>query len=93
MSLFVDILQGLLIGGAVGAVLSLTVYAILDAKTVREEVKRKCPSALKAEIMAKKENAVKVGIFENEDEVANTLEITSTKGVSENLYVGQVIYL
>ena len=42
----------------------------------------------------KKKNSVSVGIFdEEEDIIADGVEIESEQGVSDDLYVGQIIYV
>lgn len=83
-----------LIGGAVGGAVGIFIATILDEDTVKKEVKLKYPEALKLMIEKKKQSAVDVGIFgSNENQIASGIEIQSEKGVSDNLYVGQVIYL
>lgn len=69
------------------------VINIIDTFTVKDEVKKKVPQALKAEILEKKKNAVSVGIFSNEIDIAYNMTLTSDEGVSDDVYVGQVIYL
>ena len=66
----------------------------LDDTSVANQLHIKYPDALKLLIKKKKRNAINVGIFKDEtNEIVPSLEITSEKGVSDNLYVGQVIYL
>lgn len=69
------------------------VLSIIDIFTVKDEVRRKVPQALKAEILEKKKNALSVGIFSNETDISYNLTLTSDEGVSDDVYVGQVIYL
>lgn len=66
---------------------------LLDEDTVKEEVKKKCPEAIKILIEKKKKNAVNVGIFDSSRKIASGVEIQSDKGVSDRLRVGQIIYL
>ena len=59
-----------------------------------EEVRNQCHDALKILIEKKKDKAVNVGIFSDETTLMqDDVEIQTTKGVSDNLYVGQEIYL
>lgn len=89
-----EALVGLFIGGTVAALVSLAVDVFLDEKEVRENVRKKCPEALKAVIQEKKKNAIKVGIYKNNDrEISSEMEITTSKGVSDNLHVGKIIML
>lgn len=82
------------IGGAIGGVISLVIDVFLDENSIRDEVHTRYPNALKLLIQEKKANAVKVGIFrEYDDEIETGIEISSSEGVSDNLYVGQEIYL
>ena len=82
------------IGGAVGGLIGWTIGKIIDATTLEDEVKIKYPNALKLLIKEKKKHAVNVGIFgENEDCIEDSVDITSDKGVSDELYVGQEIWL
>jgi hypothetical protein len=74
------------------AVATITVATIIDKATVQSKIKAECSDAFKALIKEKKKNAIKVGIFDSDDRVLKDMEITSSKGVDESLYVGQVIY-
>ena len=79
---------------AAGAVISFVIDVLLDEDSVGKQIKNKYPDALKLLIQEKKKNAVKVGIFgEYDKEIETGVEITSSQGVSDNLYVGQLIYL
>lgn len=69
------------------------VQSIIDVFTVKDEVRKKVPKALKAEILEKKKNALSVGIFSNDMDISYNLTLTSDEGVSDDVYVGQVIYL
>lgn len=85
---------GGLVGGAAGALISFVIDVFLDVDSIGEEIQIHYPDALKLLIQEKKKNAVKVGIFgEYDKEIETCVEITSSQGVSDNLYVGQLIYL
>lgn len=67
---------------------------IIDATSLKDEVKVKYPDALKLIIQEKKKNAVNVGIFgEYEECIEKSVDITSDKGVSDELHVRQEIWL
>ena len=81
-------------GFAAGSTIAWAIGKIIDADTLEDEVKIKYPNALKLLIKEKKKHAVNVGIFgENEDCIEDSVDITSDKGVSDELYVGQEIWL
>ena len=85
---------GGLIGGTVGGLIGWTIGKIIDETSLKNEVKIKYQDALKILIQEKKKNAVNVGIFgEYEKCIEDSVDITSDKGVSDELYVGQEIWL
>ena len=85
---------GGLFGGAVGGAIGWTIGKIIDATTLKDEVKVKYPDALKLIIQEKKKNAVNVGIFGKYEEcIEKSVDITSDKGVSDELHVRQEIWL
>lgn len=85
---------GGVVGGAAGALIGWAIEVFLDEDSIKNEVQTHYPDALKLLIQEKKKNAVKVGIFEeNKEDIATEIEISSSQGVSNNLYVGQEIYL
>lgn len=85
---------GLLAGGIAGAaLLSKAVDFFLDKDTLKETVQEECPDAFKMLIKEKKKKAVNVGIFDEDDEHLDDMEITTSKGVSRKLSKGQTIYL
>ncbi|MGN0223120.1 MAG: hypothetical protein ACI4AM_03730 [Muribaculaceae bacterium] len=92
-----DYIFALLFGAAVGAAVgaaTITIIDIIDQRSIQKAAKEQFKQALKAIIKEKKKNAVKVGIFGPDDnEIESDFEIESEKGVSSNLYVGQVIRL
>ncbi len=84
---------GLLGGGLLGAALFLTIDYFLSPETLGEAVKKEEPDAFKVLIKEKKKNAVNVGIFDEDNEYINDMEITSSKGVSRSLRKGQIYYV
>ena len=84
---------GLLVGGLLGATIFMAVDYFLSEDQLVEEVEEQYPDAFKLLIKEKKKNAVNVGIFDEDNEHLDDVEITSTKGVSKSLRKGQVIYV
>ena len=84
---------GLLAGGLLGATIFLAVDFFLSEDKLVEEVEKQYPDAFKLLIKEKKKNAVNVGIFDEDDEQLDDVEITSTKGVSKSLRKGKVIFV
>ena len=84
---------GLLAGGLLGATIFMAVDYFLSEDKLVEEVEKQYPDAFKLLIKEKKKNAVNVGIFDEDNEHLDDVEITSTKGVSKSLRKGQVIYV
>ena len=82
---------GLLAGGLLGATIFMAVDFFLSEDKLVEEVEEQYPDAFKLLIKEKKKNAVNVGIFDEDDEHLDDVEITSTKGVSKSLRKGQII--
>lgn len=82
------------VDGAEAAV-KWVVYQFVDLFTLKNEVKRKCPKALKMEIMKRKENAVDVGIFNDQTTTSPSQFITieSTEGFSDEIREGQTYTL
>ncbi|MCF0184795.1 MAG: hypothetical protein HUK01_10790 [Bacteroidaceae bacterium] len=81
-------------GYSVGTVVQFVLDVLIDEDTLGNEVQNRYPEALKLLIQQKKRNAVNVGIFDEcDNEIASDVEISSSEGVSDNLYVGQEIYL
>ena len=78
--------------GAIGvSVLVSTVVISIDS--LKNDVKNEYPDAFKMLIKEKKKDAVKVGIFDKTNSHIEDVEITSNKGVSNNLHQGQTIYI
>lgn len=86
-------LLGGLIGGAGGAVLGAIVDWFIDDDTLTESIEEEYEDAFKLLIKEKKKNAVKVGIFDEENDLLDDVEIQSNSGVSDSLYKGRVIYV
>ena len=82
---------GLLAGGLLGATIFMAVDYFLSEDKLVEEVEEQYPDAFKLLIKEKKKNAVNVGIFDEDNEHLDDVEITSTKGVSKSLRKGQII--
>lgn len=78
----------MLIGFCVGYFIG----SVLDEDSIKEKA-LEVDNAFKLEIQKKKKNAVKCGIFDEDDDKLCDIEVESEKGVSESLYEGQVIYL
>lgn len=84
---------GLLAGGLLGATIFMAVDFFLSEDKLVEEVEEQYPDAFKLLIKEKKKNAVNVGIFDEDNEHLDDVEITSSKGVSKSLHKGQTIYV
>lgn len=89
------ILGSLMAGGAAGAVLGLIISLFIDEDTIRDEIKEReeFKNAIKALVKSKTTRTVNVHIFDCHDDTIGSLELTSEKGVSDDIHVGQVIYL
>lgn len=83
----------LLAGGLLGATIFLAVDFFLSEDKLVEKVEEGYPDAFKLLIKEKKKNAVNVGIFDEDNEHLDDVEITSSKGVSKSLHKGQTIYV
>lgn len=64
------------------------IYKKITAKDIRDAVREKCPKAFSAVIKEKKQNAVKVGIFDWADEQIGEMVVKSDEGVDANLREG-----
>lgn len=84
---------GLLAGGLLEATIFMAVDFFLSEDKLVEEVEEQYPDAFKLLIKEKKKNAVNVGIFDEDNEHLDDVEITSSKGVSKSLHKGQTIYV
>jgi len=82
---------------AVGASLlvSLVTDKFIDDKTIKDTAKnRHASEQLKLLIKDKNTRKVKVGIFDNPtDKHLEDMNLETSKGVSDSLYVGQVLYV
>ena len=96
--MFIEILAAALIGGlaggVVGAGVGFIIGCFIDEDSLRSEVGQMYDDAFILLIEEKKKNAVSIGIFDEDEEyIADGVEIESEQGVSDSLYVGQIIYL
>ena len=82
---------GLLIGAIGVSVVVSTVVISIDS--LKNDVKNEYPDSFKMLIKEKKKDALKVGIFDKTNSHIEDIEITSNKGVSNNLHQGQTIYI
>lgn len=77
-----------------GAAIIYAVDKLIDKDVISSQMHNNYPNALKALIHEKKENAVVLGIFDsNNNEIESNIELKSSVGISNSLYVGQEIYL
>lgn len=86
-------LLGGIIGGAGGYALGAIVDWFIDDDTLTESIEEEYDDAFKLLIKEKKNNAVKVGIFNESNDLLDDVEIQSSSGVSNSLYKGKVIYV
>ncbi|MBQ0058116.1 MAG: hypothetical protein KBT20_10715 [Bacteroidales bacterium] len=82
-----------ILGGIIGGLIGGFIGAMLDEATLKDEVRTQCPEAFVIEIKKKKKNALKCGIFDEEEDSLGDIEFESEEGVSDDLYEGQRIYL
>lgn len=89
------ILGSLFAGGAAGLVTGLVISLFLDDDTIRDEIHSidEFKNAIKGVIKSKSTRTVKVNIFGQAETELGSVELTSEKGISDNIYVGKVIYL
>ncbi len=81
-------------GAAIGGAIGYLVGSFIDEVFLTDAIEEKYPDAFKILIKEKKKNAVNVGIFDIDDmTIEPSVEIESEQGVSDELYVGQVIYI
>lgn len=79
---------------AAGALVEFTINEILNKKTIAQGVGNRCPNAVKVLIKERKAQAVNVDIFgKNEELIESNVTISSSKGISRDLRVGQKIYV
>lgn len=71
----------------------IVVHKKINERRLREYIKKEFAEAVKARINDKSTKRVDVGIFAEDDCKIKDLTFTSEEGVSDELYVGQEIYL
>ncbi|MCQ2208266.1 MAG: hypothetical protein MJZ02_08630 [Paludibacteraceae bacterium] len=91
--MILGLLGSMLIGGLIGGTAGAIIGSFLDDESLGNAAREYNSEAFKLLIKEKKKKAVKVGIFDEEDDLLDDLEIQSEKGVSSSIYVGKVIYL
>ncbi len=74
-------------------VATVSIYSLINEKSIGDVVKRRMPNAFKLKIKEAKKNAVNVGIFDRQNSHLEDLKIESEQGVSDSVHKGQVIYL
>lgn len=86
---------GGVVGGAVGGLVGLVIDVFIDDKTIKDTARsRHANEQLKLLIKDKNTREVKVGIFDKPtDKHLEDMNLETTKGVSDNLYKGQVLYV
>lgn len=67
--------------------------AIIDLFTIKREIKRKCPAALRAKILERKQHSVKVGIFDSNYQMTEKVTLTGAREVVDEVQVGEIIPL
>ena len=82
------IIAGSVLGAAV-----ITLACIITKEIIAQKARKEFNKAFKAEIQEAKNNAVHVGIFDEEDNTIGEMTIESEQGVDASLRVGDMIYL
>lgn len=92
--IFGSILAGGAAGFATGLIIGF-ISELIDDDSIREEVRahNEFKNAFKAFIKDKNVRKVKADIWDNNANNLGSIEIESSKGVSDSIYVGQTIYL
>jgi hypothetical protein len=92
--MFFTLLGIAVLNAAIGYGVGYCVGAFVDEFFLTDAIEEAYPDAFKILIKEKKKNAVNVGIFDIDDmTIEPSVEIESEQGVSDELYVGQVIYI
>lgn len=81
----------LAIGGVVA--IAITINNRITAREIARQALKKAKNAIKALVKAKSTKKVDVGLFNSSNEEVQQMSIESTKGVSDDIYVGQEIYI
>lgn len=85
----------LAIGGVVAIAITINnrITAREIARQAREQALKEAKNAIKALVKAKSTKKVDVGLFNSSNEEVQQMSIESSKGVSDDIYVGQEIYI
>lgn len=87
-------LAGVALATAVAvSVITVAVNGIITARTIREQAKIKCPQAFKALVTSKGTRKVGVGLFNRNNTKLSEMTLETNEDITENLSVGQVIYI
>lgn len=92
-TLLTSIAIGYATGYAAGTVLGAVVDWFIDEDSLSDCIEQEYDNAFYILIEEKKKSAVKVGIFDYEEDIIEDIELQSESGVSSSLYEGQVIYV
>ena len=78
----------------IGAAAAIVVVTIIDKVALQKAIKEKYQNAAKALIKSKDTKTVVVGIYDDRNRtIDEAMEIKSDSGVSQDIKVGQTIYL
>lgn len=66
---------------------------VVSLLSIRSIAKEKCPAALRAEILRKKNNAVDVGIYNSKNSMTEKITINADMGFSDDVKTGETIVL
>ncbi len=86
----------LALGGA-ATIIAITINNYITAREIAKQAKEQAPKkglqAIKAMVKSKNTKKVDIGLFNSSNEEVQQMTIESSKGVSNDLYVGQEIYI
>lgn len=78
--------------GSAAAIITIAVVVLITRTEIKKQISMQCPDYLRAKLIEKKNNAVKLKVYNKSgDEVAG-IELTSDVGVDNDLKVGELIY-
>ena len=73
--------------------IKVIIYYIINRKTVKDEIRKKCPDALRSQIIKAEKNAAKVNFWDRYNK-KHSMDISSDYGVdTDEIYEGAVIDL